>query len=47
MFLAFLIAVGVVVALTFLGAFLAKRNPDTDWEEREDRPLFGFGDHHF
>jgi hypothetical protein len=47
MFLAFLIGVGVVLGLTFLGAFMVKRNPDTDWEDREDRPIFGPGDHHF
>lgn len=47
MFLAFLVGVGVVVALTFFGACMVKRNPGTDWEKREDRPMFGPVDPHF
>lgn len=44
MFFGFLIAVGLVVGLTLIGAFMTRRNPDTDWEAREDRPM-GPGDH--
>lgn len=43
MFLAFLIAVGAVVGLTILGAFITRRAPGTDWERHEDRPI-GPGD---
>lgn len=39
MFFWFLVAVGVVVALTLLGASMVRRNPDTAWEEHEDRPI--------
>lgn len=41
MFVGFLIAVGIIVALTLLGAFIARRAPGTAWEEREDRPFMG------
>lgn len=45
MFFWFLVAVGIVVLLTLLGAFIARRAPGTDWERHEDRPVFGPGDH--
>jgi hypothetical protein len=33
--------VAVIGLLTWLGAMLVRRNPDTAWEEREDRPIIG------
>jgi hypothetical protein len=39
MFFWFLVAVGAVVALTLLGAAMARRNPGTAWEGHEDRPI--------
>ena len=39
--LAFLIAVAIVFGLTVLGALIATRNPGTDWEAHEDRPIIG------
>jgi hypothetical protein len=39
MFLAFLIAVGVIIGLTVLGAFITRRAPGTAWERHEDRPI--------
>jgi len=39
MFFWFLVAVGLVVGLTLLGAFMVRRNPDTSWEGNEDRPM--------
>lgn len=45
MFLGFLIAVGLVVGLTILGAFVSRRAPGTDWERREDRPMGPGFDH--
>ena len=39
MFYWFLGAVGVVVALTLLGAMISRRAPGTAWEANEDRPL--------
>ncbi len=39
MFLGFLIAVGVIVGLTILGAFITRRAPGTDLERHEDRPI--------
>lgn len=43
MFFWFLVAVGIIVALTLVGAMMVRRNPDTAWERREDTPMF---DHH-
>lgn len=45
MFVGFLIAVAVIVGLTLVGAFIARRNPDTDWEAHEDRPIGPWMDH--
>lgn len=39
MFFWFLVAVGLVVALTLLGAAIVRRAPGTSWEEHEDRPI--------
>lgn len=39
MFFWFLVAVFVVVALSLLGAGIARRNPGTAWETHEDRPI--------
>jgi hypothetical protein len=39
MFFWFLVAVGIVVLLTLLGAFISKRAPGTAWQEHEDRPI--------
>ncbi len=39
MFFWFLVAAGIVVGLTLLGAMMTRRNPDTGWERREDTPL--------
>lgn len=39
MFFWFLVAVGVVVLLTLLGALIARRAPGTAWEQHEDRPI--------
>jgi hypothetical protein len=44
MFFWFLVAVGIVIGLTLLGAIMVRRNPDTQWERHEDRPIIG--DHH-
>lgn len=44
--LGFIAAVGLVGLLTLVGAAMAHRNPDTDWERHEDRPILGPGDHH-
>lgn len=41
MFLGFLVAVGVVVGLTLLGAFITRRAPGTSWQSREDTPFTG------
>lgn len=41
MFVGFLIAVGIVVGLTLLGAFIARRAPGTSWQSREDHPVIG------
>ena len=35
------VAVLIIVALTLIGAALARSNPDTSWEAREDRPIIG------
>lgn len=45
MFLGFLIAVAIVVGLTILGAFIARRAPGNSWERNEDRPLGPGFDH--
>jgi hypothetical protein len=45
MFFWFLVAVAIVVALTILGAYITRREPGTEWEEREDRPVAPWGDH--
>lgn len=44
-FIAFLIAVGIVVGLTILGAYISRRAPGTSWQAREDHPLLGPHDH--
>lgn len=41
MFLGFLIAVGIVVGLTLLGAFISRRSPGNSWQRREDTPFTG------
>lgn len=41
MFVGFLVAVGIIVGLTLLGAFIARRAPGTSWESKEDRPIGG------
>jgi hypothetical protein len=46
MFFWFLVVVGVVVALTLLGAWMAQRNPDTAWERHEDTPVVPDGHGH-
>lgn len=45
MFFWFLVAVAVVVSLTLLGAFIARRTPGTEWEAHEDRPIGPWMDH--
>jgi len=46
MFFWFLVAVAVVVGLTLLGAYVARRSPGTSWQDREDHPMgWGGGDH--
>jgi len=35
------IFVVAICALTWLGAVLVKKNPDTDWEKNEDHPVIG------
>jgi len=35
------VAMLAIVALTMVGAAMARRNPDTEWEKREDRPIIG------
>jgi len=44
MFVGFLIATGIVIALTLLGALISHRAPGTDWQSREDHPILP-GDH--
>jgi hypothetical protein len=34
-------AVAIVSLLTLVGAALVRRNPDTAWEQYEDRPMIG------
>lgn len=41
MFLAFLVAVAIIIGLTLLGAFITRRAPGTSWESHEDRPISG------
>jgi hypothetical protein len=38
-FVGFLLAVGLVVGLTLLGALISRKAPGTEWESHEDRPL--------
>jgi|CXWL01.1.fsa_nt_gi hypothetical protein len=45
MFFWFLVAVGIVVGLTLVGAWMSRRSHGDDWESREDRPIAPFGDH--
>ena len=45
MFIAFLIAVAIVVGLTLVGAYISRRAPGTDWETHEDRPVGPWMDH--
>ena len=45
MFLGFLIAVGLVVGLTLLGAFVTRKAPGTSWQQNEDHPYLGGHDH--
>jgi hypothetical protein len=45
MFFWFLVAVAIVIGLTLLGAFIARRDPGTNWEQREDRPIGPWMDH--
>ncbi len=42
MFFWFLVAVVIIVGLTLLGALMSRRNPDTEWERHEDRPVGPF-----
>lgn len=44
MFFWFLVAVGIVVGLTLLGAYITRRNAGSDWEGREDRSMGPWGD---
>jgi hypothetical protein len=39
MFVGFLIAVGIVIGLTLVGAWISRRAPGTDWQSHEDRPI--------
>ncbi len=41
MFLDFLIAVGVIIGLTMLGAAISRRAPGTNWQSHEDTPFTG------
>ncbi len=45
MFFWFLVAVAIVVGLTVLGAYMVRRRPGTEWEDREDRPIGPWADH--
>lgn len=45
MFFWFLVAVAIVIGLTLLGAFIARRDPGTNWEGREDRPIGPWMEH--
>lgn len=45
MFFWFLVAVALVIGLTLLGAFIARRDPGTNWEGREDRPIGPWMEH--
>jgi len=45
MFFWFLVAVGAVVGLTILGAYLTRQNSGTEWEGPEDRPMGPWVDH--
>jgi hypothetical protein len=41
MFFWFLVAVAIVVGLTLLGARVSRDEPETEWQEREDRRMGG------
>jgi hypothetical protein len=45
MFFWFLVAVAIVVGLTVLGGYMVRRDPDTDWEVREDKAMGPWVDH--
>lgn len=45
MFFWFLVAVAIVVGLTVLGGYMVRRDPDTGWEDREDRAMGPWVDH--
>jgi hypothetical protein len=45
MFFWFLVAVAIVVGLTVLGAYVTRRDPGTNWEGHEDRPMGPWVDH--
>ncbi len=45
MFIGFLIAVAIIVALTLVGAYISRRDPGDDWETKEDRPIGPWMDH--
>lgn len=34
-------ALAILMLLVLVGAWLVRRNPDTAWEEHEDRPIVG------
>jgi hypothetical protein len=40
----FAVAVVIVGLLTWMGAAISRRMPGTDWQDKEDRPIFP-GDH--
>ncbi len=44
MFLGFLAFLAIIVGITLVGAFISRRAPGTDWEKKEDYPIFGPGD---
>lgn len=45
MFIGFVIAVALVVGLTLVGAYIARRAPGTEWESNEDRAIGPWSDH--
>lgn len=44
MFFWFLVAVAIVVGLTILGAYVTRRDPGTNWQDHEDRPMGPWSD---